>query len=175
LPNPRCRLHLGKELTAWTGRIIKIIPTGTQAHHKGFEAGCRHRLIIDRGVRDQHQTEDAMLKCLSTLTTLVVLATGSANAQQREAVFQKIVVPGSNFDIVNAIAKAGGQIGDYRSQPDPNVVYLGNDLVIAFTPELAETIDIEKLLHPDLTTKVGNTTVLTYFVLKRASFKAAAR
>ncbi len=50
------------------------------------------------------------------------MATGTANAQYREAVLQKIEAPGSSFDIVVAMAKPGGWTFDPRTQRD---AYLG--------------------------------------------------
>ena len=41
-----------------------------------------------------------MLKLLLTCTALIAFGSGSASAQQREAVFQKIEVPNASFDIV---------------------------------------------------------------------------
>ena len=116
-----------------------------------------------------------MFKYLPIFAALMVLATGSVNAQQREAIFQEIVVPGSNFDIVLAMAKPGSPTVNYAKEIDPNVIYLGNGLVTAYTPELAEMVGIDTLLHPAHTTMAGYGTVLTYVVPKRTASTAAMR
>ena len=67
-----------------------------------------------------------MLKHLSIFTALIVLGTGSANAQQREAVLQKVEVPNAGFNLVLAMPKPGTPSLYLRDQPDPNAVgYLG--------------------------------------------------
>jgi hypothetical protein len=120
--------------------------------------------------------EDAMLKWISMIATLATaLATGSANAQEREAILKRIAVPGAGFDIVVAMAKSGSRAEYYRSQPDPNVVYLGDGLVIGYTPEVAEMVDIEMLMHPVHATVGASGTVLTYFVRKRTQSTAAVQ
>jgi hypothetical protein len=121
-----------------------------------------------------------MLKYLSILATLIAVGTSSANAQQREAIFQKIEVPNASFDIVLATAKPGGPILDFRDQADPNVVYLGNDLVTAYTAELAEMLDVAALMRParayfaERGGKKGLATVLVYIVPKREVPNASA-
>lgn len=49
-----------------------------------------------------------MLKHLSICAALIALATGSVNAQQQEAVLQKMQVPGAGFDIILAMPKPSG-------------------------------------------------------------------
>lgn len=121
-----------------------------------------------------------MLKFFLTFTTLVAFATGSSNAQQREATFQKIVVPDASFDIVLAMAKPGSSIEDYREELDPTIIYLGNNLVTAYTAELSEMLDLEALLHPASSfvpgsgDKTERAPVFVYFVPKRATLTPAA-
>ncbi|HTS40230.1 MAG TPA: hypothetical protein VMH84_06805 [Xanthobacteraceae bacterium] len=114
-----------------------------------------------------------MFKCLSIFAALVVLSTGSANAQQREATFQKIVVPGSSFDIVVATPKLGSPTVNYAKEIDPNVFYLGNGLVTAYTTELAKMLDLATLMRPAHMTIVG-TPVVIYVVPKRTGSDATA-
>ena len=121
-----------------------------------------------------------MLKFFLTFTALVAFATGSSNAQQREATFQKIVVPDASFDIVLAMAKPGSSIEDYREELDPTIIYLGNNLVTAYTAELSEMMDLEALLHPASSfvpgsgDKTERAPVFVYFVPKRATHTPAA-
>lgn len=120
-----------------------------------------------------------MLKSLTIFAALVVLGTGSVNAQQREAILQKIAVPGASFDVVLAMAKPGSPVVYYRNQPDPNIINLGNDLVIAYTVELSETLDLATLMRPAQTIvvergdKMGRTPVVVYFVPKREGLAGA--
>ena len=58
-----------------------------------------------------------MLKHLSVCAALIAFATGSANAQQREAVLQRIAVPGG-FDIVLAMPKPGGATYNLGNSPE---------------------------------------------------------
>jgi hypothetical protein len=86
--------------------------------------------------------EDAMLKYSPICAALVLLATGSVNAQQREAVLQTIDVPNAGFNIVLALPKAGGTTADYRRQPDPNLIYLADaEHVYGQTGNLKELMD----------------------------------
>jgi hypothetical protein len=78
-----------------------------------------------------------MLKYFSISATILLIAMNSANAQQQEAVLQKIEVPNAAFDIVLAMAKPGGTAINLRNQPDPRVVYLmGGELVSAYVGEM---------------------------------------
>ena len=114
-----------------------------------------------------------MLKYLSILTAAIALGSVAANAQQREAVFQRIDVPNATFDIVVATAKFGSSAEYYRDQPDPNLIYLSEELVTAYTTELAEMLSVEALLHPKHTLALGRENgrkpILFYFVPKRVS------
>jgi hypothetical protein len=89
-----------------------------------------------------------MLKFLPIFAALALLGAGSAHAQQREAVLQKIEVPNASFDLLIAMPRPGSPAVIARNQPDPNVIYLGNDLVTAYTAELAKTLDVAVLLSP---------------------------
>ena len=90
-----------------------------------------------------------MLKYLPLCAALAVLGTGSVSAQQREAVFQKVVVPNAGFNLVLAMPKPGAPITYLRGQPDPNVAYLmGEELVYAYTGNQQEPLDIGTLMAP---------------------------
>ena len=114
-----------------------------------------------------------MFKTLAMIAALAVLGVSAANAQQREAVFQKVEVPNASFDIVLATAKPSGPASYHQEQPDPNIVYLSNGLVASYTPELAELLDIATLLRPAHTTIAG-TPVVIYVVPKRTGSAATA-
>ena len=74
-----------------------------------------------------------MLNHLSLCGTLLVLMTGAANAQQREAVLQKISVQGAAFDLTVATPKTGGAIYDLSESPDALLVHLaGGKLALGF-------------------------------------------
>jgi hypothetical protein len=53
-------------------------------------------------------------------------------------VLQKVEIPGAGFSIVIATAKLGGAIADFRSQPDPNLVYLADGELVHRFDELAD-------------------------------------
>ena len=121
-----------------------------------------------------------MFKLLSICAALIVFGSGSVSAQEREAVFQKIEVPNANFVIVLATAKPDGPKLYYRDQPDPNIIYLGSDLVTAYTAELAEMLDVTTLMHPVYSVAVeqgdksGRMPAIVYIVPKRAGPTVAA-
>jgi hypothetical protein len=85
-----------------------------------------------------------MLKRLAMCCALVVGA-GSSSAHEREAILQKIEVPGANFEMLVATAKPGGAIYDFGESPDALVIHLiGAKLWVGFddTAKMLETIDI---------------------------------
>ena len=53
-----------------------------------------------------------MLKHLSICAALIAFAAGAASAQQKEAVLQKMEVPGAAFDIILAMPKSQGATFD---------------------------------------------------------------
>lgn len=74
------------------------------------------------------------IRSLIYMAVATVVGASAAQSQQREAVLQRVEIAGAGFDIVIATAKPGGATADYRAQPDPYLVYLGNgDLVYAYT------------------------------------------
>ena len=77
-----------------------------------------------------------MLKQLSICAAIVVLATGSANAQQSEPVWQKLEVPGADFVVVFATTTNPAS-NSLRDSPDPLVVYpAGSELAFAVDGEV---------------------------------------
>jgi hypothetical protein len=74
-----------------------------------------------------------MLKCLPICAALLALAPVSTFAKEREAVLQKIEVPGSAFDILLALPTADGAVIDLNKSPEAFVVHLiGGELALAF-------------------------------------------
>ena len=75
-----------------------------------------------------------MFKHLSICATLLAAAMGPANAQQQEAVLQRIATSGADFDIVLAMPKSPPQwMDDLNMSPDALIVHLiGGELVLAF-------------------------------------------
>jgi hypothetical protein len=82
---------------------------------------------------DERMEEDIMLRHLSICAALMAFTMGSATAQEREAMMQRIAVPSSGFDIVVAMPKLGGATYDLGNSPDALIVHLiGDDLALAF-------------------------------------------
>jgi len=79
-----------------------------------------------------------MFKHLSIIAALAVLATGPANAQQSDPVWQKVEVPGADFVIVFATTKTQvSPTNSLRASPDPLVVYpAGSELAFAVAGEI---------------------------------------
>src|SRR5262245_16852954 len=93
--------------------------------------------------------EDSMLIRTLPCALLVTLLAGAANAQQREAVLQKVEVADAGFNLVIATAKLNGATADFRGQPDPNIVYLADgEIVYAYTGRLQELEDMGIILMP---------------------------
>ena len=80
-----------------------------------------------------------MRTSLAICATLILAAMPAANAQQREAVLQRIEVPGASFDLVLAIPKTPAVIFDFSESPDAHVIHLvGGLLALGF--ESAESM-----------------------------------
>jgi hypothetical protein len=79
-----------------------------------------------------------MLKQLSICAAIVVLATGSANAQQSDPLWQKLEVPGADFIVVFATTtNPMASNNSLRASPDPLVVYpAGSELAFAVDGEV---------------------------------------
>ena len=85
-----------------------------------------------------------MLKRLAMCCALV-LGAGSSSAHEREAILQKIEVPGVNFEMLVATAKPGGAIYDLGESPEALVIHLmGRKLWVGFddAAKMLETIDM---------------------------------
>ena len=85
-----------------------------------------------------------MLKRLAICCALV-LAAGSSSAHEREAILQKVEVPGTNFEMLVATTKPGGAIYDLGESPDALIIHLiGTKLWVGFdeVAEMLETMDI---------------------------------
>ena len=92
-----------------------------------------------------------MLKYLSICAALVVLGTGSVNAQQKDPVWQKVEVPGADFYIVFAMTKSPvARNNALRGQPDPLIVYpAGSELAFAVDGEVEKMFkDIGSVQFP---------------------------
>lgn len=77
--------------------------------------------------------EDTMFKHLSICAALLAFATGSANAQEQEAILQKVEVPGARFHMLVAVPKSSGVTYNLGNSPDALVVHLtGGKLVVGF-------------------------------------------
>jgi hypothetical protein len=90
-----------------------------------------------------------MLKHLSVCAVLIAFATGSANAQQREATLQRITVPEAGFDIVLATPKPGGATYNLGNSPEALIVHLiGGQLALGFEREDAMLKVLDTLQLP---------------------------
>ena len=92
-----------------------------------------------------------MFKQLLIGAALIATASGPANAQYREAVLQKMEVPGSSFEIVVATAKPGGWTFDPRNHDAylGGIVHLGDTLVHLLTEDFLRTLSSFSVLpHP---------------------------
>jgi hypothetical protein len=78
--------------------------------------------------------EISMLKHLSICAAVMALTAGAANAQQKEAMLQRMEVPGAAFDVIVASPKPDGVTFDLSESPDALVVYLtGGELALGFS------------------------------------------
>ena len=90
-----------------------------------------------------------MFKQLSICAALLVFTAGSANAQQKEAVLERMEVPGAAFDIILAMPKPQGAIFDYSKSPDALVMHLiGGELALAFDGEEKMLAALDSLRMP---------------------------
>ena len=91
-----------------------------------------------------------MLKQLSICAALIAFATGSVNAQQREAALQRVVLAGSEFDLAVVSVKPGAQILDMRKEIDPLLVHVaGGELAVSYDQGTQNVFpQIEAMLSP---------------------------
>ena len=81
-----------------------------------------------------------MLKHLSICAAVMALMAGAANAQQKEAMLQRMEVPGTAFDVIVAMPKPQGAVFALAGSPDALVMHLiGGELALGFD-------DAEKML-----------------------------
>jgi hypothetical protein len=74
-----------------------------------------------------------VLKHLSVFFALTAFAAAPANAQQKEAVLQRLQAPGSSVGIILAMPKPQGAIYEFSESPDALVLYLiGGELALGF-------------------------------------------
>jgi hypothetical protein len=124
---------------SWTNKQGKFTenPSSLKGLPGDLEASFGH---VDRDACRRLETEDLMLKHLSISAALMAFTMGSANAQQKEAVLQKVEVPGAALDIILAMPKPQGVTFDLSESPDALLVHLiGGELALAFD-------DAEKML-----------------------------
>jgi len=114
-----------------------------------------------------------MLKHLSICAALIAVATSPANAQQQEAVLQRVEMPGAPFDIVYAMPKPGGVILKLASAPDALIVHLiGGELALSFDSEekMLKALDVLQMpvcaFHVDGKVSKSVTPVAVYIVPK---------
>lgn len=114
-----------------------------------------------------------LIRRLMYVAVATVIGAGMAQAQQREAVLQRVEVANAGFTIVIATAKPDGATDDYREQPDPNLVYLAaGDLVYAYTGGRQDLAEDAIFTPPACSFKVGRrdlslrTPVVIYVVPK---------
>jgi len=90
-----------------------------------------------------------MFKQLSIWAALLVFTAGSANAQQKEAMLERLEVPGAAFDIILAKPQPHGAIFDYSESPDALVVHLiGGELALGFDSEEKMLAALDSLRMP---------------------------
>lgn len=122
--------------------IFTLLGQIAKANSRTFQASCKvfrsepwqpplRSIAMD--TIDERMEEDMMLRHLSICAAFMAITMGSATAQQREAMLQRIAVPGSGFDIVVAMPKPDGATYSLANSPDALVVHLiGDDLALAF-------------------------------------------
>ena len=118
-----------------------------------------------------------MLKRLAICCALV-LAAGSSSAHEREAILQKIEVPGTNFEMLVATAKPGGAIYDLGESPDALIIHLtGGELWIGYDDAATMLEGIEMFHHPIGAFHVGdqNNPVAVYIIPKGRALTALRR
>jgi len=114
-----------------------------------------------------------MLKHLSICAALIALVTSPANAQQQDAVLQKLEVPGALFDIIYAMPKPTGVTLNLARSPEALLVHLiGGELALSFDGEEKMLKALDSLQMPvcafHVDGKVGpyRTPVAVYIVPK---------
>lgn len=101
-----------------------------------------------------------MLKIFSLTMTVAMftLAASPLHAHQQEAKLLKVEMPGQGFDLVFAMAKPDGATSNFRSVPDPLLVYSGGgDLAFAIDDKtLAMFKDVSAMSAPACAFRTAN-------------------
>ena len=94
-----------------------------------------------------------MLKQLSIYIVLTAFGSTSLNAQQQEAVLQRMEVPGAHFDIVLAMPKQpAAAIYDLSELPDALILHLtGGELALGFDDPIKMIAALELVRSPACT------------------------
>jgi hypothetical protein len=93
--------------------------------------------------------EDPMFKQLSICAALLVITAGTANAQQKEAVLERMEVPRAAFDIIFAMPKAPIASYDLAKSPEALVMHLvGGELALGFDSEEKMLAALESMRMP---------------------------
>src|SRR5262245_1681671 len=101
-------------------------------------------MIAESRSGDQKQVEGIMLKHLAVCAALITFTGNSVSAQPREAMLQKVEIPGATFDLVVAMPTAPGAVLDLGESPDALVIPLaGGELALGFesAEQMLNTLD----------------------------------
>jgi hypothetical protein len=78
----------------------------------------------------------AMFRYLAIFTALLALGSSLVQAQQQEAMLQRLEVPGAGFDLIVARPSPSGATVNLGRAPDALVIYLmGGELALSFDSE----------------------------------------
>lgn len=90
-----------------------------------------------------------MLRHLPICALLLAFTATSGNAQQKEAMLQRMEVPGAPFDLVVAMPKPLGATFDLADSPDALLMHLiGDELALGFDDAESMLIAVDKLRRP---------------------------
>jgi len=104
---------------------------------------------------------------LLCVTVATAIFAGGAQAQQWEANLRLVEIADSEFNLVVATARPGSASADYRGQPDPNLVYLGDgNLVFAYIGEQQTPAEEAIFTPPAYSFKVEDKPVVIYLIPK---------
>lgn len=90
-----------------------------------------------------------MLRHLPICALLLAFTATSGNAQQKEAMLQRMEVPGAPFDLVVAMPKPQGATFDLADSPDALLKHLvGGELALGFDDAESMLKAVDKLRRP---------------------------
>ena len=91
-----------------------------------------------------------MLRLLSICVALLTFGTASAAPPKQEALFQRVVVPGSAFDLILVRGKTPVRVlSDLSESPDALIVHvIGDELVLTFEDADSMIKAVELLRSP---------------------------